>query len=1315
MAVKTDTMKENGEDTGSPPGIESLIRDLYVERKEHEDIWNAFVEEGPKDDAEDAKQRILFVTGAGGAGKTKLAMQMEKRQDEKGQGRKIIPLTLRVHTNPNKDELRLIDSEKVQGKEKHFNWSAVLRCWADGIKASQGRKKPAMPVFEAFYARCFHKGDTQEQLKSSIWNIMLVIIISVTAIIFNNYLLDKSLFIKFAFSLIAIFGVVITAFKIDPFLWLSEWLSGNRRKYKVLGLPLKKYKEANAGSCGEIGEPKAEDHLIEAFLYDLNRWLKKTRKAVNRPILLLVLDIDELPDRKDLRRRLVDGINILLSKELPAHNGGDAKRPKRKAVLLEALDDALKLVVVSKFRRFDKARGAFLSALNNSHSIRMLEDDEARKLVQEAFAKAGYADAKAALEQAGFSSVPEEEAEKIAELMAYGDQEEHQCLALSVAERTTAILEALEALQNGDQPRPDSANARGWVRERLKNRQKESLKRSFLNDEKIMKTACLIDVISGLPPDVNLPSAFINPDEFFKDYEFLCAGTGQHGWPQLKPHLSRLLRENGWHYKKISPELAELFDLTMLSVAVRTQNFKPEVNTTQWIASEKHVKLACTALECLAAPARIQELQNEKGWNKEHTRKGVGQLLYWIVNSYKALVETDKNGQQKAVGPAIRAAIESLFDETAHIAALLIAPEQQAEDEENFGWLALEPVYPALFVFMETYLGSPAAKYMNDRMRIVCEAALERLRFLLNNQQQNIKDNKEEISSICDKMKERLKSTKERIEYPYKIATNYAEHKFNKSEFYKSIKQIKKFTSLSKKNFNIIKDMYNYSKDYEFEETDRKAFMRGFSNINWEQADDELRFQYAHIYCKAATSMASRSNESVRERDACFIAPALECCNNIIKSGQGTTEQYWQLLRRQIRTSFFWAREIARHIGREGPDDASSAIMNGCIDRMTNALDAMAALPVENTSSRLADIIRDWGTIKSMQKAQSVLGEPFETVSSALCRLYPKALIHHWCALQGRTKPDGAAIREAFNAFAANLKPDGQTGDLGQALLAMLCNFNPEAGHIKSGAYLVCRVDDFTPCAITRESKSNISHAVQISIPGVEGWTLKIENNSKNQFLPTKLYHALLNHVPGKNDNDKLREKWKGRYILANCIGIDPEKRQIRGTAKGSEYVARALHLFAPRHENLSEAIKAAKNDEDMWLGGSNSIAVMRLDSAQKTAMVAGKGLITEELTDMLGLHRIILFEQASGIMNEAEGMRWEMHSFLENGFKDYRLLETDTGEIIFIKHANQDGHDHRKNRTMVSFFQKIFRTPAHIYGWVEPQAQKTASEQAVA
>lgn len=301
-----------------------------------------------------------------------------------------------------------------------------------------------------------------------------------------------------------------------------------------------------------------------------------------------------------------------------------------------------------------------------------------------------------------------------------------------------------------------------------------------------------------------------------------------------------------------------------------------------------------------------------------------------------------------------------------------------------------------------------------------------------------------------------------------------------------------------------------------------------------------------------------------------------------------------------------------------------------------------------------------------------------------------------------------------------------EPGDLMQGLLAYLATLNPKRDELRSSTMLVCRIE--------RASLDGI----EFGIPGLEELTPILPEN----LLPVQFHNALMNARNSMGDSDDDIEEQAeadeeaairvernlnslvGRYLLADVRSVDQKKGNVHVTARGIEYLARAMYLFFPTEDSIEEFVPNRQKtsgsnsstreimqwDGHVWAGASNSWLVVEMLKEDMTAVLANAGTISKELVPTLGLRRFTVFSAASNDSEHPSDAEEDdrIVQFTDAAFRDLFVVFGPEGDVKFFpgrsKSAKRpsDSVDHRKNRTFLAMFHRVFGRHARIEGWSE-------------
>lgn len=144
--------------------------------------------------------------------------------------------------------------------------------------------------------------------------------------------------------------------------------------------------------------------------------------------------------------------------------------------------------------------------------------------------------------------------------------------------------------------------------------------------------------------------------------------------------------------------------------------------------------------------------------------------------------------------------------------------------------------------------------------------------------------------------------------------------------------------------------------------------------------------------------------------------------------------------------------------------------------------------------------------------------------------------------------------------------------------------------------------------------------------------------------------------------------------VLALCASADNAGMR-QGTRRGREFVAAVMESYYP------DCISG------IWMGASNSWAVIRMKSEHMSAWLEQGGVNVRHLQSVLGLRRITLLPEGKG-ETEQDRRDNEIRHFVNNAWKACRIAALEPDRIVL--HLPLDGEDPRKQRTFASMLQKI-------------------------
>ncbi|MDC7784425.1 hypothetical protein PQJ75_06900 [Rhodoplanes sp. TEM] len=157
-----------------------------------------------------------------------------------------------------------------------------------------------------------------------------------------------------------------------------------------------------------------------------------------------------------------------------------------------------------------------------------------------------------------------------------------------------------------------------------------------------------------------------------------------------------------------------------------------------------------------------------------------------------------------------------------------------------------------------------------------------------------------------------------------------------------------------------------------------------------------------------------------------------------------------------------------------------------------------------------------------------------------------------------------------------------------------------------------------------------------------------------------------------------------GRPVYLNILKDKDGVTQ--GTCRGERYVTDLFELVFP-----GGVVRRKSNgilESQMWMGASNSWAVVQMWPMQMTSFLAGGGWTTGWIASMAGLRRITITQ---GYSTAGPYRFWrELREFVNNSWSGLDI-EGKVGNIIIVRTSERDLADLRKKRTFESMFSKVF------------------------
>jgi hypothetical protein len=147
------------------------------------------------------------------------------------------------------------------------------------------------------------------------------------------------------------------------------------------------------------------------------------------------------------------------------------------------------------------------------------------------------------------------------------------------------------------------------------------------------------------------------------------------------------------------------------------------------------------------------------------------------------------------------------------------------------------------------------------------------------------------------------------------------------------------------------------------------------------------------------------------------------------------------------------------------------------------------------------------------------------------------------------------------------------------------------------------------------------------------------------------------------------------KQVLAMCASVDPVSKLRVATRRGKEFVAAVIEEYYPGSVS------------GIWMGASNSWAVIRMKPEQMSAWLEQDGINVKHLQQVLGLRRITLVPEGKG-ETEQERKDNELKHFINNAWKACKIAVMEPDRITL--HTPLEQQDPRKLRTFESMLAKI-------------------------
>lgn len=167
-------------------------------------------------------------------------------------------------------------------------------------------------------------------------------------------------------------------------------------------------------------------------------------------------------------------------------------------------------------------------------------------------------------------------------------------------------------------------------------------------------------------------------------------------------------------------------------------------------------------------------------------------------------------------------------------------------------------------------------------------------------------------------------------------------------------------------------------------------------------------------------------------------------------------------------------------------------------------------------------------------------------------------------------------------------------------------------------------------------------------------------------FVPQNLMSVMDYHTPPPLGSEQ---------VLALCASRDEKSGLRTATRRGKEFVAAVMECYYP------DCVS------DIWMGASNSWAVIRMSSEDVSVWLENGGVNVKHLQQVLGIRRITLIPEGDG-ETEQEVKDNELRHFINNAWKDCKIEELSPQKIVL--HTPFEHNDPRKLRTFTSMLKKI-------------------------
>lgn len=147
------------------------------------------------------------------------------------------------------------------------------------------------------------------------------------------------------------------------------------------------------------------------------------------------------------------------------------------------------------------------------------------------------------------------------------------------------------------------------------------------------------------------------------------------------------------------------------------------------------------------------------------------------------------------------------------------------------------------------------------------------------------------------------------------------------------------------------------------------------------------------------------------------------------------------------------------------------------------------------------------------------------------------------------------------------------------------------------------------------------------------------------------------------------------KQVFTLCASRDSIAGVRMGTRRGKEFVAAVMECYYP------DCVSG------IWMGASNSWAVIRMSSEHMSAWLESGGVNVRHLQNVLGVRRITLLPEGKGETEQACRDN-EIRHFVNNAWKACRIAVMNEEKIVI--HTPLDSNDPRKLRTFTSMLRKI-------------------------